>query len=217
MSQAEQTEIEVLRNKINDHCIFRVPHKSKELPAMNGGGFYTWQFYLRTALLDARSLATISRDFWNRYETVYANQPFQIAGVESAAVPIITALVCSGAERGITLNAFTIRKDRKEYGRRNLIEGAPNDLPVLFVDDLTSPQHNAFWHGVYAIGMHGLVLAEDAYVLVRKQERAVSAFIETSIGTVQVQSLFTLDDFELEQADYAAARRAATIAPALAA
>lgn len=217
MSRTEQSDVEVLRNKINDHCIFRVPSKSKELPAMNGNGYYTWQFYLRTALLDARSLATICRDFWSRYETTYANQPFQIAGVESAAVPIITALVCSAAERGITLNAFTIRKNRKEYGRRNLIEGAPNALPVLFVDDLTSPQHNAFWHGVHALGMHGLVLAEDAYVLVRKQERAVSAYIETSIGTVQVQSLFTLDDFALEQAAYDAQQRAAAAAPALAA
>lgn len=203
-------DIEVLRNKINHHGIFRVPPKSKEMPSMNGTGFYTWQFYLRSALLDARSLQTISNDFWNRFEESYRACPFQIAGVEAAAVPIITALVCSAAERGITLDAFTIRKERKAYGRRNLIEGSPSDLPVLFVDDLTSPQHNAFWHAVHALSVHGLRLAEDAYVLVRKQESAVSPRIATSIGTVTVHSLFTLDDFALELADYLDEQQAAT-------
>ncbi|USX25168.1 hypothetical protein NHH73_21525 [Oxalobacteraceae bacterium OTU3CINTB1] len=210
MAHTTPHDIEVLRNKINDHGIFRVPPKSKEMPSMNGTGFYTWQFYLRSALLDARSLQTISHHFWSRFEETYRARPFQIAGVESAAVPIITALICSAAERGITLNAFTIRKERKAYGRRNLIEGAPNGLPVLFVDDLTSPQHNAFWHAVHALSVHGLRLAEDAYVLVRKQERAVSPYIATSIGTVMVQSLFTLDDFALELADYLDEQQAAT-------
>jgi len=214
MVELDRNEIAVLRDKINDHCIYRLPAKSKELPAMNGAGFYTWQFYLRAALLDARSLRTICADFWQRYAAAYEAEPFQIAGVESAAVPMITALVCSAAERGITLNAFTIRKDRKEYGRRNLIEGKPNDLPVLFIDDLTSPQHNAFWHAVHAISLHGMTLADDAYVLVRKQESQVSPYIATSIGRVKVQSLFTLDDFALELDDYHAEKHAAVVAMA---
>ncbi|WP_343731674.1 hypothetical protein [Duganella sp.] len=214
MARANEDDIEVLRRKINDHCIYRVPPKSKELPAM-GGGFYTWQFYLRSALLDARSLLTISQHFWRRYGGEYRDAPFQIAGVESAAVPVITALVCSAAERGITLNAFTIRKNRKDYGRRNLIEGTPNDLPVLFIDDLTSPLHNAFWHAVHALSTHGLMLAGHAYVVVRKQERAVSPLIATSIGTVRVESLFTLDDFQLELEDYLAQRQTSgTASPA---
>ena len=217
MAHTTSHQIEVLRNKINDHGIFRVPPRSKEMPSMNGTGFYTWQFYLRSALLDAGSLQTISSHFWSRFEQAYRTRPFQIAGVESAAVPIITALICSAADRGITLNAFTIRKERKAYGRRNLIEGAPNDLPVLFVDDLTSPQHNAFWHAVHALSVHGLRLAEDAYVLVRKQESAVSPYIATSIGTVMVHSLFTLDDFALELADYVDEQAAATAGQARAA
>jgi orotate phosphoribosyltransferase len=195
-------DILILRNKINDYGICRVPLNSKELPAMNGQGYYTWQFYLRPVLLDAHSLKTICNDFWRRYAKVFETSPFQIAGVETASVPIITALICSSAERGYALNAFTIRKERKAYGRRNVIEGVPNELPVLFVDDLTSSMHSAFWHAIQVLSEHRLSLCEHAYVVVRKQMREVSPCIATSIGTVVVQSPFALDDFSLELAAY---------------
>lgn len=201
-NQEMYDDILILRNKINDNGICRVPLHSKELPAMNGQGYYSWQFYMRSVLLDAHSLDTICRDFWWRYGEIFETAPFQIAGVEAACVPIITALVCSAAQRGYKLNAFTIRKQRKEYGRRNMIEGTPSQLPVLFVDDLTSPMHSAFWHAVHVLAQHGLSLSEHAYVLVRKQLREVPPYIATSIGTVEVQSPFALDDFSLEMAAY---------------
>lgn len=202
MIDSELPDIQILRNKINNTSIYRVPPKSKEMPAMGGGGYYSWQFYLRNSLLDPKSLETIALDFWNRFEATYKIQPFQIAGVEAAAVPIITAIILKGFHLGVSVNAFTIRKTRKDYGRRNIIEGNPNELPVLFVDDLTSPQHSAFWHAVHVLSSYNLALTEDAYVIVRKQLRNISPFIETSIGTVLVQSMFTLDDFDLEYNTY---------------
>lgn len=202
MIHSASPDIQLLRNKINSTSIYRVPPKSKEMPAMGGAGYYSWQFYLRNSLLDPVSLETISSDFWNRFEAMYKTQPFQIAGVEAAAVPIITAIIIKGFCMGISVNAFTIRKARKDYGRRNIIEGNPNDLPVLFVDDLTSPQHSAFWHAVHILSSSNLALTEDAYVIVRKQMRSISPFIETGIGTVLVQSMFTLDDFDLEYHAY---------------
>jgi orotate phosphoribosyltransferase len=192
-----------LRDKINDECIVRVPRGSKELPALNGAGYYTWQFYLRRVLLDPHCLRLICDDFWNRYEPLFQADPFQLAGVESAAVPLITALVIEGARRGLDGNAFTIRKNRKDYGLRNLIEGSPSARPVLFVDDLTSPQHNAFWHAVHAISLTGLKLNGCGYVLVRKQNAEESRVIETSIGRVIIDSLFTLSDFSMNLEDYA--------------
>ena len=68
--------------------------------------------------------------------------------MESASVPIITALIIGGARRGYRVNAFTVRKERKACGKRNLIEGTPSEEPVFFIDDLASPQYNAFWHAM---------------------------------------------------------------------
>jgi len=140
---------ETLRQLINDNCIYRVPPGSKELPWMEGNGHYGWQFYLRKAVLDPKAIQLIAADFWRRYAPYFKANPFQVAGVEAAAVPILTAIIWHGFERfGFEVNGFTIRKERKKYGLQNLIEGIPSSEPVLFVDDLTSPAHNAFWHFV---------------------------------------------------------------------
>jgi len=190
--------VSLLRNEINDCCIFRVPEGSCELPSMVPGEFYSWQFYLRSVLLNAAHLKTICQDFWARYGDAYKQNPFQISGVESAASPIIAALILYFSDLGYKLNAFTIRKERKSYGRGNLIEGRPNNLPVLLVDDLTSASHKTFWHAVDALNLHSLKIYNHAYVLVRKEPRCVNPIINTVHGGIQVQSMFTLNDFSLE-------------------
>lgn len=196
------SEVKKARNLINDHCIVRVPKGSKELPALGGETYYSWQFYLRTALFDSACLQVICDDFWQKFEQLYRKHPFQVAGVEAASVPIITALIVDAAKRGYRLNAFTIRKERKSYGKRNLIEGTPTSEPVLFVDDLTSSHHNAFWHAIHAISLAGLTLNGCGYVVVLKQNSSESRSIQTSLGNVVIESLFTLANFSLSLEDY---------------
>src|SRR6266446_216571 len=120
-----QQQREQLRREINDNGIKRAPIGSQELPALEGTGSYAWQFYLRGPLLKARHLSFVARCFWSVYKDRYLQRPFQIAGVEAAAVPIMTAIILGAGIIGLELNAFTIRKERKTYGRRNLIEGCP--------------------------------------------------------------------------------------------
>ena len=164
---------------------------------MEGQGFYRWQFYLRAAVLNPLCLEFIVSDFWSRFGEDFLRNPFQIVGVEAASVPIITAIVLDFHRRGLPINAFTIRREQKLYGMRNLIEGIPNSDPVLFVDDLTSPQHTAFWHAVNVISLYKLTLDDRAFVLMRKQQAKEPPKIRTSIGKVIVESIFTLDDFTL--------------------
>jgi orotate phosphoribosyltransferase len=197
----DDKSIGYVRNLINDTCIQRVPKNSRELPKM-GGGFYTWQFYLRNALLDATCLRLIGEDFWNKNETLFRERPFQVAGLESACVPLLVAIVLEAAKRGIKVNAFTIRKTRKEYGLRNIIEGCPTSEPVFFVDDLTSPQHNAFWAVMNVLQLQGLKINLFGYVLVLKKMATEPRVIETSMGFMTIQSLFTLSDFDLAFEEY---------------
>jgi orotate phosphoribosyltransferase len=187
-----------LRQYISAQCIARVPKGSKELPSIEGRGFYTWQFYLRAALLEPAFLEFIATDFWDRFEPIFRQSRFQLAGVESAALPVIVAILMEARRRSIEVSAFTIRKERKRYGKRNIVEGQPTSSPVLFVDDLSSPQHNAFWHAVNVIGSCNLAMFEHGYVVVMKARGDDTRTIATSIGDVTLSSIFTLDDFELE-------------------
>lgn len=188
---------EALRKFINDKCIRRVPPGSQEMPGMPNSGipFYSWQFYLRPAILNAEWLCYISECFWDKFTERFLERPFQIAGLESASISVITSILLTAPS---PVNAFAVRKERKVYGIGNIIEGIPNDLPVLFVDDLTSPKHYAFWKTVRALSEARLTLYPWAFVVVRKQSRDVDAAIATSIGTTRVESIFTLDDFDLE-------------------
>jgi hypothetical protein len=197
-----EQRLQRVRDVINRDCIARVPLGSKELPAKGGNAYYTWQFYLRRALLNPICLQLLCEDFWAKNTDFYLERPFQLAGVEAACVPIVTALVLDGARRGFPVNAFTIRKYRKEYGRRNLTEGRPSNEPVMFIDDLTSPQHNAFWHAMYGIGLESLRLCGKGYVLVLKKTVEEPRTISTSQGNIFIDSLFTLTDFILSYEDW---------------
>ena len=198
MSKRNSHVIASLRGYIDEHCIARVPVGSRELPSIDGKGFYRWQFYLRSSLLKAEHLNAIASIFWNRYEASFKESPFQLAGVESASLPIITALLIDADRRGVAINAFSIRKNRKAYGLRNIIEGTPNDLPVVFVDDLVSPLHNAFWHSANVIRSQKLRFHSFCFVIVMKAPKADAAIISTSVGDVQVDYIFDLDDFDLK-------------------
>jgi len=52
-------DIKKVRDFINDNCIARVPKGSKELPSIDGKGYYAWQFYLRSAVLDSFCLKVL--------------------------------------------------------------------------------------------------------------------------------------------------------------
>lgn len=193
---------EQLRNFINERCIKRVPRTSKEMLSIVPGQHFIWQFYLREAVLVPAHLDFIAHQFWTMYAPRYRRRPFQLTGVEQASVPIVTALLLAGAARGFPITAFTIRKDYKTHGIGNIIEGRPTNLPVVFIDDLTSPMHNTFWHAARVINRAGLKFYPYAFVLVRKQRQSDPGHIATSIGTVMIDGLFTLDDFNLTWEDY---------------
>jgi len=192
---------EALRRDINEHGICRVPSGSHELPSIDHTGWYDWQFYLRAPLLQAKHLHFIAASFWHYNAKHFRAAPFQIAGTEQAALPIITAIVMTAPA---PLHAFSIRKERKDYGKCNIIEGEPDrELPVMLIDDLTSIQHNSIWHAIRVIHRVGLRLYPRAFVVVFKGERFGSPrVLRTSAGQVAIESLFTLSDFDLSYETY---------------
>ncbi|MBN3740199.1 MULTISPECIES: PQQ-binding-like beta-propeller repeat protein [Burkholderia] len=119
-----------LRNLIESKCIFRAP---KYKLVSSSGKSLKWLIDLRPLLLSSEGLDTLADLFWNRY----ADQlPFQVGGMEMAAVPLVAAILMAGARKGHHLGGFIIHKERKRYGRMNAIEGEVSDAPILLVDDI---------------------------------------------------------------------------------
>lgn len=96
------------------------------------GTLLKWMIDLRPMFLNVSALNHLCAEFWKRYEDQW---PFQIAAMEMASIPLLTALQISGKKRGFDLNGVIIRKVRKEYGSASNIEGTLNDDPVIVIDD----------------------------------------------------------------------------------
>ena len=202
---------EALRHAINDYGIVRVPPGSHELHDMRNSGdfyddkFYIWQFYLRRPLLEPAHLLFIARCFWSVYKQRYHCQPFQISGVEQASIPILTAILMTAQSVGVPLTAFTVRKERKAFGLKNIIEGKPiPNLPCVFIDDLSSPTHATLWHWIRTISEARLQFYPRAFVVVYKGKRVDLKEIPTTMGNIALESIFTLDDFNMTYEEYQA-------------
>jgi len=92
-----------------------------------------WLFDFRSILLEPDYIDLIAEIFWDRYKMQY---PFQVGGLETAAIPIITAIVLKGNQLGKPVSGFYVRKSRNKRGLLKLVEGQMNDYPIILVDDL---------------------------------------------------------------------------------
>ncbi|MEX1120228.1 MAG: PQQ-binding-like beta-propeller repeat protein, partial [Candidatus Paceibacterota bacterium] len=92
-----------------------------------------WLFDFRRVLLNPHHIDLIAEMFWDTYKDKY---PFQVCGLEVAAIPLITAIVMKSVQKGKPVNGFFIRKSRKKSGLLKMIEGTVTDDNIIIVDDL---------------------------------------------------------------------------------
>ncbi len=93
----------------------------------------SWLFDFRKILLDPRHIDLITEIFWDKYKDKY---PFQVCGLEVAAVPLVSAIVMKSVQKGKPVNGFFIRKSRKKDGLLKMIEGKVTNDNIIIVDDL---------------------------------------------------------------------------------
>jgi orotate phosphoribosyltransferase len=194
-----------VREFINDNCIVRVEPGSKELPSYlnQGSGYYTWQFYLREAFFDAKILNVIVQDFMSRYEEMLKSGAIQLCGVESASTPLLTGIAIACCNRGFDVNIFSIRKDRKTYGKKNWLEGKvlKNKLAMI-IDDIVSETHKTACHAANVLYNQAIPIADHCYAVVHKTDKPENNKIKLLYRELTVGSMFSLNDFDLYLADY---------------
>lgn len=129
--------LEWCRAYLDHRCIFRSPPGPALLTAF-AGGRSRWQLYMPVATLDQEFMKRICVLFWDKYLPLYRKRQFQLCGVESGGVPLVSMLQASAYVSGVAVNAFEIKKAQKTYGLKNWLEGVVQpDRPVLLVDDVT--------------------------------------------------------------------------------
>ncbi|QQG38141.1 MAG: PQQ-binding-like beta-propeller repeat protein [Candidatus Kaiserbacteria bacterium] len=149
-----------------------------------------WLFDLRRILLRSDALEDIAEIFWDTFRERF---PFQIGGIETAAITLVTALtVHAGEVSKKKTSGFFIRKSRKKDGLMRAIEGeiAPG-APIILVDDLINSGKSierqvevleALGHRVQAV-----------WTLIRFRDLEHYEYLRKK--NIELFSVFTLDDF----------------------
>jgi outer membrane protein assembly factor BamB/orotate phosphoribosyltransferase len=121
---------DLLSTAIRERAILRAG--TQRLLSPNGNS-NDWLIDLRRVFLDAKLLDAAVELFWEQCAHLL---PFQVGGMESAAVPFVAAILMKSQSRGTPINGFIIRKERKTYGAGRTIEGVLTGDPIVLVDDL---------------------------------------------------------------------------------
>lgn len=180
-------ELAQLCREINDRGIFRAP-PGFMLRGIPDGKAYAWQFYLRNIITDPVCLRVIAAEL-----SKLAPLGHQLAGMESAGPPIVSAIMMNDRVHD---GYFFIRKELKKYGLMNAIEGVYDARkPVTLVDDISNSK-NTLMMARHQCERHGMSVT-GAVTIVNKQCLAVD-----TASNLNVQSLFTLDDFDLCWQEY---------------
>jgi orotate phosphoribosyltransferase len=163
-------------------------------------------FQLRRGLFDHKFSSAISQMFIYKMEKEIGHFDFQLAGLETASTPLLTSIPLVGRVFGLNLNAFSIRKEQKEYGLMNWIEGVPNMKPAMLIDDLCNS--SASLRKAYDIvnsshvNEEPLKVFDKAFTIVNKSNQQVHSEQRQNSDLylpkeIKVISLFNLDDFNL--------------------
>ena len=111
-----------------------------------------WIVDTRVLLLDPIEMRRIARLFLDATRTM---GEFQVACLETTGIPLMLGIQHTALTEGRVINGLIIRKEPKKNGRMRAIEGTPNDLPVIFVDDLLNSA-SSFEQGMAVLEFRGL-------------------------------------------------------------
>jgi outer membrane protein assembly factor BamB/orotate phosphoribosyltransferase len=163
----------------------------KEKVVTKKGFLAGYAFDFRRVFLNSTFLNLIAEIFWDEFEEEY---PFYVGGQETAAIPLITAIMLKGVERGKPIESFVIRKERKEYDLQKVIEGTiRRDKKIILVDDLIN-SGSTIVRQVLLLKKAGFDV-DKVFVLVRFGRMKISKELEFLEKKGGVKNLFYLDEF----------------------
>src|SRR3989344_869796 len=147
-----------------------------------------WFLDFRSIILDGPTLKDIASLYWDQLKPML---PFQVGGLETAAIALVAGVVLAAKADGVDLNGFYVRKSRKKDGLQRMVEGRLGDEKIVLIDDgLNSGK--SFIRQIELLHLLGKKV-HALCVMVRFREPSLYRYFEGS--GIRIISLFTLDDF----------------------
>ena len=151
----------------------------------------SWIFDIKNISLQPHVLTTIAKLFWSQHKEL---PPCQIGGMETAAIPLITAIVLEGHRRGKQVSGFYIRKSRKKTGLMKQIEGSMTNNPIILVDDLINAG-KSMARQIELLKLEGYVVHSIFAVVRFREDEEYRHILNQGIS---LYTLFALPDFSLK-------------------
>jgi orotate phosphoribosyltransferase len=121
-----------------------------------------------------------------------------IGGLVQGAVPIGQSVLMLGHARQYPVHHFFVRKEAKNHGARELIDGYPLDnSEVLIVDDVATKGGSIDKAIENLLKGHPSCIVKRALVIVDRQQGAAKELLARR--NVQLVSLFKKSDFEIPE------------------
>ena len=177
----------LLKRTIEEKCIIR--HSEQRIISSSDKS-QSWLIDLKSILMSPAPLGAIASLFWDRFED---RLPFQVGGMEFSAVPIITAIVLEGQNRGYNVNGFIIRKKRKETGLGKSIEGTINSYPIVLIDDIVNSGKSLIKASAVLNG--NTVQISSAFCVIDYESDGARTW-SSEVG-IPIERLFVLSEFGL--------------------
>jgi outer membrane protein assembly factor BamB/orotate phosphoribosyltransferase len=149
----------------------------------------SWIFDFRKIILKPDSLELVTKLLYSQLSKL---DNYQIVGMESAAIPLVTSLLQKAHQEGKSVNGLYIRKSRKKTGRYKLIEGEPNSNPAVLIDDLINTGSSIIKQ--IQILKELKIPIEQILTIVQFRSNSEYNFL---IDNLKLSSLFFLKEFEL--------------------
>jgi outer membrane protein assembly factor BamB/orotate phosphoribosyltransferase len=154
------------------------------------GAFRNWIFDFRPLLLNSQTLDDMCTLF---FDFLSGETPFQVGGLETAAIALVAGMLSKGRERGFDMNGFYVRKSRRKDGFQNNIEGNLTDENIVLVDDILN-SGKSFMRQIAVLEEAG----RSVYaVCVLLRYRDLSFYEELNKRGIKIFSIFTLEEFPL--------------------
>ena len=163
----------------------------KARPISPMGTLQSWLIDLRPVFLDVSLLRAAADLFWLEFADY---GPIQIAAVETAAIPLMTAILLRAPLAQPDVSGFIIRKDRKSTGLGNLIEGTVSEAPIILIDDILNSGSSAE-KARSVIAQIGRSIAA-MFVVIDYRSKAGLAWRQKN--AITICPVFALNEFGLE-------------------
>lgn len=198
-----------LYDYIDTKCIFRCDPQIRYVDGIEKGKLPTkkpskdhsmYQFYLRNLTHNPIMLTHVSAifldDLLTKIKNKEENNHFQLCGLATSSISLMTAIQMSALRLNINVNAFTIRKERKSYGLFNLVDGMPTGAPVIVVDDLIKSGNSVAECLEVCKYEFGLTPSKNTYSIIKMKSNITQFNYKDNL--ISINSIFKKSDFNYE-------------------